>query len=210
MSLLSHYSPEQVRHALRRAFERFLNVYAEFGQHRFHGSADWRDPAIYRGPVFWTEAECVFRMALALEKEFPGCVHMGFQFSKFSAYPWAAERDTKAEIDLVVSDLTGFEPDDTSHHRAGARTHETFLEAKHRPKGHWKRDIDRKIDITNPADFVKLMRLKPSRCFIAACLVVDDEDHVYKAIESGRLSPPPEVELLLAPPSVVSERRSAP
>jgi hypothetical protein len=91
---------------------------------------------------------------LELEKEYPGWVHVGFQFSKFAVYPWDSERgDTKGEIDLVVSDLTGFEPDDTSHPRFGSRPHELFLEAKHLPKGHWLRDIEKKIEIGIPKDF---------------------------------------------------------
>jgi hypothetical protein len=54
---------ESVTAALTRAFERFLYLYAEFGQHRFHESADWKDPRTYRGPMLWTEDDCVFRLA---------------------------------------------------------------------------------------------------------------------------------------------------
>jgi hypothetical protein len=202
------HTSENVTDALRRAFERFLQLYAQFGQHRFHGSADWKDPRTYRGPMLWTEDDCVFRLALELEKEYPRWVHMGFQFSKFAAYPWDPEQgDKKGEIDLVVSDVTGFEPDSTSHHRFGSRRHELFLEAKHLPKGQWSRDVKKKVEIDIPKDFAaQLVRLKTGRCLVAASLVVDEEDHVFRAIEQGRLTPPPELVFLLASPSELKRR----
>jgi predicted aminopeptidase len=43
------HTSENVTAALTCAFERFLQLYAQFGQHRFHGSADWKDPQTYRG-----------------------------------------------------------------------------------------------------------------------------------------------------------------
>jgi hypothetical protein len=202
------HTRDTVTAALQRAFERFLVLYAQFGQHRFHGSADWQDPRTYRGPVLWTEDDCVFRLAVELEKEYPDCVHMGFQFSKFAVYPWDPDQgDKKGEIDLVVSDLTDFEPDDTSHHRFGSRTHELFVEAKHLPKGHWPPDIKKKIEVDIPKDCAaQLVRLKMGRCLIAAVLVVDEEDHVFRAIEEGRLTPPRELVFLLASPSILNRR----
>jgi hypothetical protein len=202
------HTSESVTAALRRAFERFLQLYSQFGQHRFHGSADWKDARTYRGPMLWTEGDCVFRLALELEREYPGWVHMGFQFSKFSVYPWDPEQgDAKGEIDLVVSDMTSFEPDATSHHRFGSQRHELFLEAKHLPKGHWKRDVTKKIETDIPKNFAaQLVRLRTGRCLVAASLIVDEEDHVSEAIERGKLTPPPEVVLLLASPSELRRR----
>jgi hypothetical protein len=197
------HTTESVVAALDRAFGRFLLLYAKFGQHRFHGAADYRDPRTYTGPMLWTEDDCVFRLALELEKEYPGWVHMGWQFSKYCIYPWEPARgDKKSEIDLVVSDLTGFEPDDRSHHRFGERQHELFLEAKHLSKGHFGVDVNRKIKEDIPTNLAaQVVRLKTRRCLVAAMLVVDEEDHVSRAIEQGKLSPPPEIRFLLASPS---------
>jgi hypothetical protein len=62
---------KEIEDATRRAFDRFLELYREFGQHRFHGSADYHDPRPYRGPMFWSEADCGYRLALELERSSP-------------------------------------------------------------------------------------------------------------------------------------------
>jgi hypothetical protein len=94
----------EITGATLRAFDRFLDLYKKFGQHRFHGSADYHDPRTYRGPMLWSEADCVYRFALELEKEFPGHVHLGFQLSAATLFPFAAS--DRGEVDLAVSDLS--------------------------------------------------------------------------------------------------------
>ena len=194
---------EEIRTATRRAFDRFLNVYARHGQHLFHGSADYHDPRTYRGPTFWTEADCVYRLALELEKDFPAHVHLGFELSASTLYPF--EKADRSEVDLAVSDLSDFETDDSSHQRFGSRKHELFVEAKYLPKGHWPRDVKRKIEIDIPMNVAsQLARLRAGRCQVAACFIVDDDDHVFNALSEGRLSIPAEILLLHASPATLA------
>jgi hypothetical protein len=191
--------------ATRRAFDRFLDLYAQVGQHLFHGSADYHDPRTYRGPTFWSEADCVYRFALELEKEFPSHVHLGFELSASTLYPF--EKADRGEVDLAVSDLSDFEVDDTSHQRFGTRKHELFVEAKYLPKGHWPRDVKKKIDHDIPANVAsQLARLRAGRCRVAACFIVDDDDHVFTALKEGRLSIPHEILLLHASPARLAPR----
>jgi hypothetical protein len=56
---------------LKRAEERFLSVYGAVGGHRWYGWDDYSDPRNYKGPVFWSEADCAYQFALTLEQEFP-------------------------------------------------------------------------------------------------------------------------------------------
>jgi hypothetical protein len=203
-----HWTARRIEDATRRAFDRFLDLYEQFGQHRFHGSADFHDPHTYRGPMFWSEADCVYRLALELEKEFANHVHLGFELSASTLYPFVA-RD-KGEVDLAVSDLSDFEANDTSHQRFGSRKHELFVEAKYLPKGHWPRDVKRKIEQDIPKNVVsQVARLRSGRCVCAACLIVDDEDHVFHALHSGNLSVPPDILLLHASPATLALRERA-
>jgi hypothetical protein len=202
------HSEEAVKAAVARAFNRFLGLYARFGQHRFHGSSDHKDPRTFRGPMFWSEADCVFRLGLELEKEFPGCVHLGFELSRSTLSPFDPDAgDVRSEVDLAVSDLAGFEPDERSHSQFGSRQHELFLEAKYLPKGHWTRDVKKKIERDIPANFaVQAARLERKRCLVAGCLIVDDDDHVFRAFQQGHLTPPPKLVLLHASPSLLEQR----
>jgi hypothetical protein len=198
-------STTEIEAATLRAFARFLDLYEKFGQHRFHGSADWRDPRTYRGPMLWSEADCVYRFALELEKEFPGHVHLGFELSASVLHPFAAT--DRGEVDLVVSDLSDFEPSDTSHQRFGSRRHELFIEAKYLPKGHWDRDVKKKIALDIPANVTsQLERLRADRCLVAACFIIDDDDRVFDALRSGSLLVPPEILLLHASPATLAQR----
>ncbi len=156
-----------ITEATRRAFDRFLDLYAQYGQHLFHGSADYHDPRTYRGPAFWSEADCVYRFALELEKEFPGHVHLGFELSASTLYPF--QKADRGEVDLAVSDLSDFEADDTAHQRFGSRKHELFVEAKYLSKGHWSRDVKKKIEHDIPLNVTsQLARLHAGRCQVAA------------------------------------------
>jgi hypothetical protein len=199
------HATSDITEATRRAFDRFLELYATFGQHLFHGSADFRDPRTYRGPMFWTEADCVFRLGVELDREFPQCVHLGFELSASTLHPY--EGSDRGEVDLAVSDLADFEANEISHQRFGSRQHELFVEAKYLPKGHFPRDIKRKIERDIPVNIrSQQARLQAGRCQVAACLIVDDEDHVFRAIERGDLSVPSEVLLLHACPAILAGR----
>ena len=196
-----------VKRALHRAFSRFLAVYAEYGGHRYHGWTDYNDPANYRGPMFWSEHDCVYRLALELERDFPGHVHLELPVVRWSFADFDAELDTKERVDLVVSDLTDFIEDETSQHRFMTHRHELFVEAKLFPAGcskRWRFDHLRKIpDVV--ADAERLARhLDRGHCRVAAVLVVDDDG----LFEGGfaKLAWPANVELLLASPAVVATR----
>jgi hypothetical protein len=56
---------------LDAAFDRFLAVYARYGGHRYYGWNKQADPRNYRGPTFWTEGDCVYRLAACYGKS-PG------------------------------------------------------------------------------------------------------------------------------------------
>ena len=67
---------EELNQGLTAAFRAFMAQYAELGGHRFHGFTDYGDLRNYQGPLIWSEGDCQFRFAPALEKKFPGTVHL--------------------------------------------------------------------------------------------------------------------------------------
>jgi hypothetical protein len=52
----------------------------------------------------------------------------------------------------------------------------------------------------------QLARLQAGRCLVAACFIVDDDDHVFRALEAGTLRLPSEILLLHASPQILVER----
>ena len=177
-------SKDEVRSRLNAAFDRFLSVYAQVGGHRYHGWDDYSDPRNFRGPTFWSEHDCVFRLALELEREFPRQVHMELPVARWSFADFNKSVDKRQSVDLVVSDLTNFVEDDTSQARFMSHRHELFVEAKYFPAGcskTWRFDHVRKVKSVY-ADAERLARhLERGHCLVAAVLVVDDdnlfEDH---------------------------------
>jgi hypothetical protein len=197
-----------VRERLQTAFDRFVRVYAELGGHNYYGWDDYADPRNYKGPIFWSEDDCVFRLALELELEFPHQVHLEFPVVKWSFADFDPAADAKQRVDLVVSDLRDFVENETSQERFMARRHELFLEGKYLPAGcsrTWRFDHLRKID-NIVADATRLAQhVERDHCRVAAVLVVDDDN----LFDDNRPPQWPEsVELLLASPKEI-ERRAA-
>lgn len=198
-----------IRAALHEAFDRFLGVYEQSGGHRYHGWTDYDDPANYRGPTFWSEHDCVYRLALELERDFPRHVHLELPVARWSFADFNAVGDRRQFVDLVVSDLAAFSEDDTSQHRFMTHAHDLFVEAKLFPAGcskRWRYDHVRKVDHV-VLDAVRLAEhVARGHCRFAAVLVVDD-DNLFEG-ERNRLEWPPGIELLIASPAELERRRA--
>jgi hypothetical protein len=61
--------------------------------------------------VFWTEEDCVFRLAIELEREFPEQVHLELPVARENFKDFDAATDKRQFVDLVVSDMRSFESD---------------------------------------------------------------------------------------------------
>lgn len=72
---------------LTKAFARFMVLYARSGGHRFHGYSRHGDPRNYQGPLLWSEGDCQLRLALELEREFRGMIHLEVPHAKYSVSP---------------------------------------------------------------------------------------------------------------------------
>src|SRR4051794_8361255 len=139
---------ETVSAHLDAAFERLLQVYARHGGHNYYGWDDYADPRNFKGPTFWSEDDCVFRIALELESEVPLQVHLELPVSRWSFADFDKAVDKQERVDLAVSDLHDFAEDETSQVRFMTRQHELFLECKYIPYGcarTWRFDHVRKI-----------------------------------------------------------------
>jgi hypothetical protein len=192
----------ELRSSLDAAFTRFLEVYRRIGGHNYYGWNDYNDPRNYRGPTIWSEDDCVFRLALELEQEFPDQVHLELPVAQWSFADFDKAADKKERVDLVISDLRDFIEDDTSQQRFMERRHEIFVEGKYFPRGcskTWRFDHIRKVaDVL--ADAERLARhVERRHCQLAAVLVVDDDD----LFEEERASYvwPEEVVMLIANPT---------
>ncbi len=75
---------EAINTRLDAAFSRLLEPYARLGGHNYYGWDDYDDPRNFKGPTFWSEDDCVFRLALELEKEFPYQVHLELPVARWS------------------------------------------------------------------------------------------------------------------------------
>jgi hypothetical protein len=184
------------------AYERLVFAYADWGGHRYHGWTDYSDPYNYFGPVIRSERDCTLRLAMELERDWPGGVHMEFPISKanFANFDPAAEKQQR--VDLAVSDFSTFVEDETSQERFRSHRHEAFIEVKWLLKG-WRgnafeMDARKRVqavaqDLDKLANHVRL-----GRCAVAAMFVVDDEDYFHQ--NGGALQWPPDVwRLLLGP-----------
>lgn len=162
-----------IEDGLARAFERFLTAYSSEGGHRFPGFVSYKSPSNYQGPLIWSEGDAQFRLALELETEFPGMVHIEAPRARYTD-PDLRER---AFIDIVVTDLSAF--------RAGTdvfaeHQHELFVEVKY--VGHqsaYRAAGQRTIRDGVRADLLRLQSLvERKKCKAAAMLVVDDNSYV--------------------------------
>ena len=92
----------EIHAVLMEAFGRFLDVYAQYGAHRYHGWVDYGDPQNYKGPTFWSEDDCIYRLALELEREFPHEVHLELPVARWSFADFDESADKRERVDLVV------------------------------------------------------------------------------------------------------------
>ena len=172
---------DDVSGGLRSAYLRVLEGYAVWGGFRYYGWTNQKDPRNFYGPMIWSEQDCVLRLAIELEKEFPNSVHTEFKINRAMRADYSPDSDSRQAIDLVVSDLNGLE--ESTETQAAFRTwqHSLFIEAKWLKSGRWtktgellKRATDPKGGIAK--DLRNLSRaVEIGRCKQAAMLVFDDE-----------------------------------
>jgi hypothetical protein len=173
-----------IQRRLGEALDRFVADYLTLGGHRFHGFHDSGDPANFKGPMFWSEGDCVLRLAMRLETTFPGRVHLGVPFARELFEDFDRDRDGRRSIDLVVSDLADFRPGVDVFSR---RRHDVFIEVRFLPKRgpKWIRDSKRTIQsIENDAGRLADHLLR-GHCRNALVVVVDDQG----IFESERVRP---------------------
>jgi hypothetical protein len=197
----------EIRAQLWKAFDRFLDVYAQHGGHCYHGWDDYGDPRNYRGPTFWSEDDCVYRLALELEHEFPHEVHLELPIARWSFADFDVAADKHQRVDLVVSRLLDFVEDETSQERFMRHRHALFVEGKYLPAGcskTWRFDHERKImDVL--ADAERLARhVQREHCQVAAVFVVDD-DNLFEEMREAHAWPD-SVDLLVASPKELANR----
>lgn len=197
----------EIHAVLMEAFGRFLDVYAQYGAHRYHGWVDYGDPQNYKGPTFWSEDDCIYRLALELEREFPHEVHLELPVARWSFADFDESADKRERVDLVVSRLLNFIEDETSQERFMCYPHELFVEGKYLPAGcskTWRFDHERKI-VDVLADAERLARhVQRHHCLVAAVFVVDD-DNLFEEMRNDH-SWPDCVDLLVASPKKLAER----
>jgi hypothetical protein len=197
----------ELRAQLKAAFDRFLDAYARYGGHRYYGWVDYDDPRNYRGPTFWSEDDCVYRLALELEREFPHEVHLELPVARWSFEGFDAAQDKHERVDLVVSRVLGFVESETSEERFMRHEHELFVEGKYLPAGcskRWRADHARKV-VDVLADAERLARhIERKHCRAAAVFVVDD-DNLFEELRDQH-SWPEGVEVLVASPLELGRR----
>jgi hypothetical protein len=203
--------PVEIRKRLMHAFDRFLVVYAQLGGHNYYGWNDYGDPRNYKGPTFWSEHDCVYRLALELEQGFPHEVHMELPVARWSFSDFEPGIDRLQSVDLVVSELLDFVEDGGSEHRFMRHPHALFVEGKYFPAGcsrRWRADHVRKVAGVH-SDAQRLARhLQRTHCVVAAVLVVDD-DGLFED-RRAEFDWPKDVELLVASPLELSRRGRGP
>jgi hypothetical protein len=190
--------------------------YADWGGHRFHGWTDYSDASNYLGPTIWSEADCVFRFCLELEKSFPRNVHCEFSIDKSTRQDWelrgqravAGKRPGREIIDIVVSDLDRFVADETARDMFRRKRHEAFIEVKWLKKG-WRGhafEHDARKRVTGVEhDLQRLAwNLEIGRCLTAAMLVVDDEGFLDE--HAASIPWPPDVERFVLGPAELERR----
>jgi hypothetical protein len=209
-------SLDALQAGLTQAYVQFLKLYAEKGGHRYYGFADHGDPRNYQGPLIWSEGDCQFRFALALEHQFPGLVHVEVPLAKYTVQDYDPAKDQRQFIDIVVSDLSTF---DIERDVFAARPHDLFVEVKYvghsALRGQWAFDSRRKIADGVKSDLERLHRnMDLGRCRAAALLLIDDDSHLddeaHPQGPAGRGLPwTPKVTPLLASPTQLARREAA-
>lgn len=197
----------QISRGIDAAHEQMLGWYFSHGGHRFHGWIDHKEPRSYLGNGIWTEADCVYQFARALEAQFPGWIHLEFKINKATQGP-GFSGGPRQSIDIVVCDLDRFREDETSLARFQGHRHEAFIEAKWLKKGLWGEKWEHMAAKQTEAvlrDAERLqLHLEEGRCEVAAVLVVDDECY-FQAFKDEH-DWPRDVEVLIVGPSELDRR----
>jgi hypothetical protein len=198
---------DQIDAGISAAFDEFLAAYAENGGHLHAGFLGLDNPRTYKGPLLWTEGDCQWRFALALEKQFPGMVHLEMPLARYTVRDFDPKQDARQFIDIVVSDLSDFDPETMDF---AERQHDVFIEVKYVGHGTGfvavgKRTISQGVR----SDLERLKRnlVEKERCKRAAMLVVDDANHVEA--EPGKGLPWSPAIPLLANPTALRRRARA-
>jgi hypothetical protein len=169
------------------AFTSLLRLYEEHGGHNYYGYRGQGDERNYKGPVFWTEGDCQYQLALALEQQFPGMVHIEMPVAHYMRWDYNTEKHRRQFVDVVVSDLSGF---DTERDCFAKRTDDLFVEVKYAGNSSppYYGDKLKRIFHPNylPADLERCaVSVADGWCRRAAVLLVDDNDLLNNKI--GRL-----------------------
>jgi hypothetical protein len=200
-------SLDEIEAGVSLAFDEFLAAYAEDGGHRHRGFLGADNPRTYKLPLLWTEGDCQWRFALALEKQFPEMVHLEMPLAGYTVRDFDRRLDARQFIDIVVSDLSDFDPESMDF---AERQHDVFIEVKY--VGHGTSFVavgKRTISQGVRGDLERLKRnLEKKRCRRAAMLLIDDANHVEGDPGKG-LPWSPAIRPLLANPTQLKRRRWA-
>jgi hypothetical protein len=183
------------------AWRAFITGYATHGGHRFYGWDHAAESRNYYGPRFWSEADCAWRFALELERQFPEQVHMEVPVASWTFADFDRVVDGRQFVDIVVSDLSDFVEDEASQQRFRSLVHTLFVEVKFFPAGcsrTWRHDHVRKVPAVH-RDAERLARhLARGHCERAAILVVDD-DCLFEDERAGYTWPSEVIQLIASP-----------
>jgi hypothetical protein len=152
-----------------------------------------RDFSEPEASVLWSEGDCAFRFAEALEEVFPRLVHVGMPVSAATVSGFDAEVDRRQTVDVVVADLDG-----------APLRHDVFVDVAYLPRGsRGARTLG-----AVAADGERLLsHLERGHCAAAVLLVVDEGnvlDDAYATVNHA-----PGVPVLLASPKAIGRRAYA-
>jgi hypothetical protein len=143
-----------------------------------------RDFSEPEASVLWSEGDCAFRFAEALEEAFPRLVHVGMPVSGATVAGFDSDVDRRQAVDVVVADLD----------RAPLR-HDAFVDVAYLPRG----SKGARLLAAVAADGERLLsHLERGHCTAAVLLVVDEGnvlDDAYATVTHA-----PGVPVLLASP----------
>lgn len=175
-----------VRSRLDAAFDRFLAEHRRYGGWRFHGRPDATSPRGYAGPLFWKEEDVRFRLALELEREFPGAVHLEVLLTDATTIQWDPAQDgVRQFVDVQVGDFRGFRDGLDALERFRSQPALLLAEVKFLAKGRRGDQLMRELEYIRK-DVARLARhLDLERTSHAAMVVVADDDQLAEAF-AGR------------------------
>ena len=191
-------SDELLTAGIHEAFVAFLNGYSRWGGWQYPGWGAGTEDA-FKGPLIWSEADCVFRFALELERLFPDQIHHEVKINSDTRSDFNRKREKNREIDIVIADMSSFPGGQPARHAFRSWQYDAFIEGKYfgkgSLKGRWKfkgREQVRSVQ----SDFKRLAEHRAlGRCRVAAVLVVDDDGR-YEEYAKGIERPDGVIELV--------------